>query len=204
MKTMTAMRVFVLMAGLVAGASVGLGAQTKQPDRALVVLRTDAEQAFASWRALGADAAGTMFVVELADRPDGPFHAVKTTGALTNATLAVPGGKAAYVRVRVLATGQGGELTPAVPVPESAAGYISIPLAKTDRAQKVGLGDFDGDGKLDYLVKTPDFNTDPYQQPGYWKQSTDTYKLPPTGTMGPSCGPMTWAGRSRRGSGIPR
>ena len=37
-----------------------------QPDRALVVLRTGAAQAFASWRLLGADDPGTAFAVELA------------------------------------------------------------------------------------------------------------------------------------------
>lgn len=55
--------------------------------------------------------------------------------------------------------------------------YVGLKLREDTRAQKVGLGDFDGDGRLDYLVKHPDFNTDPYQQPGYWKKSEGTYKL---------------------------
>ena len=56
-------------------------------------------------------------------------------------------------------------------------GFVRLKLQGNYRAQKVGLADFDGDGRLDYLVKQPDFNTDPYQQPGYWKKSEDTYKL---------------------------
>jgi rhamnogalacturonan endolyase len=142
------------------------------------VLRTGATQAFARWRSLGADTPDTTFAVELAERAAGPFQATKAQpGTATNLTLAVPTGAAAYVRVRVQAPGRAVEITPAVAVPPSVAAYVPVPLATKDRAQKVGLGDFDGDGRLDYLVKTPDFNTDPYQQPGYWKKSTDTYKL---------------------------
>jgi len=33
-------------------------------------------------------------------------------------------------------------------------------------------------GRSTYLVKEPDFNTDPYPATsGYWKKSEDTYKL---------------------------
>lgn len=60
---------------------------------------------------------------------------------------------------------------------ETAQSYISIPLQGDYDFQKVGLGDLDGDGELEYLIKQPDFNTDPYQQPGYWKPSTTTYKI---------------------------
>ncbi len=148
------------------------------PDRALVVLRTGPDQVFASWRALGHDAPGTTFAVELADRPEGPFRAgAAPTGAGTNVTLAAPAAAAAWVRVRVQAPDHPPETTPPAAVPTRAADYIPIPLAPKDRAQKVGFGDFDGDGRLDYLVKTPDFNTDPYQKPGYWKQSEGTYQL---------------------------
>ncbi|MFQ6133090.1 MAG: silent information regulator protein Sir2 [Armatimonadota bacterium] len=55
--------------------------------------------------------------------------------------------------------------------------YVTIPFQGDYRAQKVGIGDLDGDGQYEYVIKQPDFNTDPYQQPGYWKQSEDTYKL---------------------------
>jgi len=42
---------------------------------------------------------------------------------------------------------------------------------------KVGIADLDGDGIYEYIIKQPNFNTDPYQRPGYWKKSTTTYKL---------------------------
>jgi len=55
--------------------------------------------------------------------------------------------------------------------------YISIPLRGDYDFQKVGIGDLDGDGAYEFVIKQPNFNTDPYQQPGYWKRSTTTYKL---------------------------
>lgn len=55
--------------------------------------------------------------------------------------------------------------------------YLSIPLQGNYRAQKVAIADLDGDGELDFVIKQPDFNVDPYQAPGYWKVSPDTYKL---------------------------
>ncbi len=55
--------------------------------------------------------------------------------------------------------------------------YVSIALKGDYDFQKVGIGDLDGDGVYEYVIKQPNFNTDPYQRPGYWKRSTTTYKL---------------------------
>jgi hypothetical protein len=64
------------------------------------------------------------------------------------------------------------------------SGFIKIRMEGSDRFQKAGTGDLDGDGRLDYVVKRPDFNVDPYQQPGYWKKSQDTYKIEAYGSDG--------------------
>ena len=55
--------------------------------------------------------------------------------------------------------------------------FLSIPLKGDYDFQKVGIADLDGDGAYEYVIKQPNFNTDPYQHPGYWKKSTTTYKL---------------------------
>ena len=55
--------------------------------------------------------------------------------------------------------------------------HVAIPLAGDYRIHKVAAGDLDGDGRYELIIQQPDFNTDPYQAPGYWKRSTDTYKL---------------------------
>ena len=55
--------------------------------------------------------------------------------------------------------------------------FISIPFQGRYTAQKVAIAELNGDGSLDYVIKQPNFNTDPYQRPGYWKKSEDTYKI---------------------------
>jgi len=54
--------------------------------------------------------------------------------------------------------------------------YLRVPLASTNAtAQKVGVGDLDGDGVYDYVIKQPGENVDPWDK--YWYRSPDTFKL---------------------------
>ena len=67
--------------------------------------------------------------------------------------------------------------TVAVSITGKSKPWMSIPLNGDYDFQKVGIADLDGDGQFEYLIKQPNFNTDPYQKPGYWKPSTTTYKI---------------------------
>ena len=53
--------------------------------------------------------------------------------------------------------------------------YVSIKLVGDHDFQKVGLGDLDGDGRYDFVLKQPNSNVDPYVN--YWKPSLGTYTL---------------------------
>ncbi|MFP4172042.1 MAG: silent information regulator protein Sir2 [Candidatus Hydrogenedentota bacterium] len=56
--------------------------------------------------------------------------------------------------------------------------YRSIALQDEDTTfQKVGIGDLNGDGRYDFVIKTPNTNVDPWREPGYWEPSETTYKL---------------------------
>lgn len=53
--------------------------------------------------------------------------------------------------------------------------YLPIKLDGDHDFQKVGIGDLDGDGRYDFVLKQPNSNVDPYVN--YWKPSPGTYKL---------------------------
>ena len=62
-----------------------------------------------------------------------------------------------------------------LPAKAEVKGYQSFKLQGDYTFQKVGLGDLDGDGQLDYVIKQPGDNIDPAST--YWEKSPDTYTL---------------------------
>ena len=152
-------------------------AAAERVDRGFVAIRTGPDKVFLSWRLLDSDAADVGFLVGRSESPDGPFVELNDIPIHeTCFTAPAPGGRDWFFKVQT--NGRGSRASGgAVRVTSDTNPFIRLKLQGNYRAQKIGLADFDGDGQLDYLVKQPDFNTDPYQQPGYWKRSTDTYKL---------------------------
>ncbi len=53
--------------------------------------------------------------------------------------------------------------------------YFSLPLREKTTFQKAGIADLNGDGRLDFVLKLPDSNVDPWYK--YWKRSEGTYKI---------------------------
>jgi rhamnogalacturonan endolyase len=148
-------------------------------DRGVVALPRADGKVYVGWRLLISDPADTAFHVARAESVEGPWRTItpEPVRQTCNFVDSEPGGNSRYYRVEP-AGGKGGlRVSKPVRAVDHKGGFLRVRLQGKDRAQKVGLADFDGDGQLDYLVKWPDFNTDPYQQPGYWKKSEDTYKL---------------------------
>ena len=163
-------------------------------DRGLVAVEREDGSVFLSWRLLDTDGISTAFKIVRRSPEDRGSQPTDLTGEepyyQTNfidksperdtarkayvyellkycPTMKSVEGKAIWIRageVTVVLTGR--------PKP-----YISIPLKGNYDFQKVGIADLDGDGAYEYVIKQPNFNTDPYQRPGYWKRSTTTYKL---------------------------
>ncbi len=183
------LQIFSLCVGFVlSGLSVSVSVGEKL-DRGLVAVECEDGAVFLSWRLLQDDPQDIAFEVRRRGSESGADQSVILTRdkpyQLTNFVDRVPrgDGKKTYIyelygygeknapsttkklgEVNVALTGQ----------PKS---YISIPLKGDYDFQKVGIADLDGDGSYELVIKQPDFNTDPYQQPGYWKRSTTTYKL---------------------------
>ncbi|MCX5637522.1 MAG: hypothetical protein NTX52_07500 [Planctomycetota bacterium] len=164
-------------------------------DRGLVALEREDGSVFLSWRLLADDPADIAFVLTRPE-PSGRRGELLTGNEPYKLTNFVDkslgkdavGKKIGYFLYKCKGKVMSADLQSYVDVGEKlgdvsitltgkAKPYISIPLKGDYDFQKVGVGDLDGNGVYEFIIKQPDFNTDPYQQPGYWKRSTTTYKL---------------------------
>jgi rhamnogalacturonan endolyase len=151
-------------------------------DRGLVALSQADGALYLGWRLLESDPADVVFHVYRLNGPGDTAQRLTTEPVRqsTNFVDARPPEKGTpryFVRA-VTAAGEGPP-HPAVAPPGTPAGesYLAIRLPGDYRTHKVGVGDLDGDARYELVIQHPDFNTDPYQAPGYWKKSPDTYKL---------------------------
>lgn len=152
------------------------GIAAEKLDRGAIAVTRPDRSVYLSWRQLASDPPGAGFNVFREESASGTRTKVNPRPITDSCNLQVPNGaKGTYY---VALADEPTRLTPArkLSQPDGFA-YVRIPLRGDYVAQKVGIADLDGDGCYDYVVKQPDFNTDPYQQPGYWKKSEDTYKI---------------------------
>jgi len=146
--------------------------QAEKWDRGVVAVPAIGGGVLVSWRSLASDAPGAGFEVFR----DGRRVSVSAITGSTNFRDA-GGSAASRYAVRMIAPGAAGAVTPAVPV--WAKGYASIPLdpppggvtpdgeAYGYTANDVGLGDLDGDGQPDLVLKWDPTNSHDNSQGGY-------------------------------------
>jgi rhamnogalacturonan endolyase len=164
-------------------------------DRGLVAVEREDGSVFLSWRLLADDTEDTAFVLMRPDPSGGKVgfltgtEPYKPTNFVDKSLGKDAVGKKIYYflyksygrltsgdgQERVFVGDKVGEAS--VVLTGKASPYISIPLKGDYDFQKVGIGDLDGDGAYEFIIKQPDFNTDPYQKEGYWKKSPTTYKI---------------------------
>jgi len=151
-------------------------------DRGLVALARDRGEVFLSWRLLKSDPEKVGFNVyrrqvwsetqeKLNNKP-----ILNSTNYLDQS--AAPGTPYRY-QVRPVINGK--EAKPSKEFYVRAfpfnIPYIQILLQGNYTARNVAIADLDSDGAYDYIIKQPDFNTDPWREPGYWKRSREPYKI---------------------------
>jgi len=168
-----------------AGFSAGVSGAEK-PDRGLIALEREDGSVFLSWRLLDTDSEDIAFQVKRCSSESAADTSILTKGQpyrATNISDQTAGRGKAYVYELYESSTKKwpGEIRKLGEIKVKLTGrprpYISIPLDGNYDFQKVGIADLDGDGAYEYVIKQPNFNTDPYQRPGYWKKSTTTYKL---------------------------
>lgn len=135
---------------------------------------------YIGWRLLAGDPKDVCFHVYRTDAgTDAPKRlTVEPVRRSTNFVDSSPGQGSRYF-VRAVTGDEEGTPSPSVPVAggPADASYIQVAFQGPYAAQKAALGDLDGDGALEIVIKQPNYNVDPFQRPGYWKRSTDTFKL---------------------------
>lgn len=145
-------------------------------NRGVLALRTP-QGAYVSWRLLDSDPPATAFMVFRTVDGGKPMPVSDMPITKTCDVVDRNAPKEGVVVYQVVPQGgvmPRGEaaLAPAV----EGTPYLKIRLKDPDIvANSVAVGDLDGDGAYDFVIKHPNQGTDPYVF--YWKRSTDSYKL---------------------------
>lgn len=154
------------------------------PGRGIVALPHDDGVVMVGWRLRASDPDDVQFHVYRQDLYGSPEYVLLTSppvrggGTVYYDRTAQPGHSYRY-RVQAIIGGQevSGSESAYVTALERQRSFLSIALDGRYKAQSVGFGDLDGDRVLDYVIKQPSFNTDPYHRAGYWRRSEEPFKL---------------------------
>ena len=138
-------------------------------DRGLVASVTP-RGTYVSWRILDSDPIGVGF--DLWRRADGRTEKVNPAPIAQTSDFFLPGFTDREAEYSV----DGRSFTPVRGKEIGGVTCVRIPLTDTNATvSAVAVGDLDGDGAYDYVVKTPSGGTDPWDL--VWKPAKDTHKL---------------------------
>lgn len=140
-------------------------------NRGLVAVKTD-KGIYLGWRLLETDDAQTSFNVYRSSNGGKTFRKINSRPVSNTTDFTDRGGSINSVyRVVPVVSDKEGENSETAAVLDR--NYLKIAFQGEYPCQKVGIGDLNGDGTLDYVIKQPQQRTDP----GAWHRSDDTFKL---------------------------
>jgi rhamnogalacturonan endolyase len=155
----------------------------EETGRGVVALPNEERTVTVAWRLLASDPETVAFQVYRRDVYGDTEYERVTSHPITESTTYVDAdvrnGKSYRYRIHAVIDGTevAHEEAAYVTSTDWHRPYVSIALDGDYTARAVGIGDLNGDGVLDFVIKQPDFNTDPYHRERYWKRSPEPYKL---------------------------
>ena len=144
----------------------GLAARPEERMDDGLIAGVTAEGTHVSWRWLDKKA------YDLWRRVNGTVEKLTREPIVQTSDLFLPG----YTNLTAEYSLDGKTFTPVRCTTENDMTFVRIPLADTNATvQATAVGDLNGDGAYDYVVKTPQGNIDPWEL--VWHKSDSTYKL---------------------------
>jgi rhamnogalacturonan endolyase len=157
----------------------GMSRQEENLDRGVVAMPLANNRVYVGWRSLKKDFPEMAFNVYRAVENDAGVKLnekpIEKTTDFFDESAPPDKDKTYWVEPLLYKMSQGVSKKVSVKADAPANPYLSIKLNGSYIAQKVGIGDLDGDGRYDFVIKQPDANVDPGNS--YWNRSPGTYKL---------------------------
>ncbi len=151
-------------------------------DRGVVALTIDENTMYVGWRLLEEDPHDVSFNVYRMDIGESDFKKI-TTEPVTGSTNFIDTGVRPDMGYRYRITRIADGIEQETPGTGYAFNrgmnkpYISIKLRDDVIPNKIGIADLTGDGAYDFVIQHPRFNVDPWFREGYWRRSSEPYKL---------------------------
>ena len=167
----------VLAVVLLVFASAHAQRQMERMGRGVVALRQDATKVYVGWRLLADDPDDIAFNVYRSTNGSVPVKL--NDAALIESTNYVDDGanlaQSNSWFIRPVLDSQEMQASASCTLPENppVQNYIAIQLQGLYTFDRASVGDLDGDGEYDYVIKQPHQVTDP----GVYERSTDTWKI---------------------------
>ncbi len=148
-------------------------------DRGFIALERSDESVYLGWHLLESDPGDLGFRVLRKEEGADEFEVISNPEWIVQSTNFVDRNveKGKTYIYRLEEQNQSSVSETQITVEGESKGYISVALKGDYDPKRVGIADLDGDGAYEYVIQQPNFNTDPYQHPGYWKRSPMTYKI---------------------------
>ncbi len=159
---------------------------TEKLNRGIVALPVDNKEVYVGWRLLDTDGDEVAFNIYRVSGNKPPVllneKPVTSTTDFIDKSPVKTGTSSYFVRTIINGAEGASSENANMTLPGGNDSCIVVKLAGDYGANKAAVGDLDGDGQYEYVIKTPNKSFDPWAGDGtpgrgFWRPSPETYKL---------------------------